>query len=45
MTRVASEYHSSAKVKMVRRPNRSDSGLNSRVPMNMPLKVEATRAA
>ena len=45
IARVASEYHSSAKVKMVRRPNKSDSGLNTIVPMNMPLKVDATSAA
>ena len=42
---VASEYHTRAKVKMVRRPNRSLNELNSRVPTNMPRKVEATRLA
>ena len=45
MTMVASEYHSSAKVKIARRPNRSDSQENTSVPTNMPENVEATRLA
>lgn len=42
---VATEYHSNAKVKTVRRPYRSDIQLNTSVPMNMPVKVAATKAA
>ena len=43
--RVASEYQTRAKVKIVRRPKKSDSGLSSIVPMNMPAKVAAIRLA
>ena len=45
MTKVAIEYQTSAKVKIVRRPKKSESGLSSMVPMNMPRKVAATRLA
>src|SRR5215472_17266433 len=45
MIRVASEYQTRAKVKIVRRPKKSDSGLSNTVPMNMPAKVAAIRLA
>src|SRR3984957_2578006 len=45
ITNVASEYQTRAKVKIVRRQNRADSELNSNVPANMPIKVEAMRLA
>src|SRR5215469_13769608 len=39
------EYQSSAKVKIERRPNRSDSQLNASVPMNRPRNKAATKLA
>ena len=38
MMKAPTEYHSSAKVKMERRPKRSESQLKTSVPMNIPAK-------
>ena len=45
MTKAPIEYQSSAKVKIERRPNRSDSQLNASVPMNSPRNKAATKLA
>ena len=45
MTSAPIEYQSSAKVKIERRPKRSETQLNASVPMNMPAKPAATKLA
>ena len=45
MMKAPTEYHSSAKVKIERRPKRSDSQLNTSVPMNRPVNSAATKLA
>ena len=45
MTNAPIEYQSSAKVKIERRPNRSESRLNASVPMNKPKNNAATKLA
>jgi len=45
MTKAPIEYHSSAKVKIERRPNRSDSQLKASVPMKRPRNRAATKLA
>ena len=45
MMKAPIEYHSSAKVKIERRPKRSDSQLNTSVPMNRPVNSAATKLA
>ena len=45
MMKAPIEYHSSAKVKIERRPKRSDSQLKASVPMNMPAKPAAMKLA
>jgi len=45
MTRVAAVYHSSDRVKIARRPNRSAICEKTIVPMNRPLKVAAANVA
>src|SRR6516225_1973445 len=45
MTKAPIEYQSSAKVKIERRPNRSDSQLKASVPVNRPRKSAATKLA
>ena len=45
MTSEPSEYHSSAKVKIERRPKRSESQLNAMVPMNRPVNSAAMKLA
>jgi hypothetical protein len=39
------EYHSSEKVKMARRPKRSESQLNAMVPRNRPVNSAAMKLA
>ena len=45
MTSAPIEYQSSAKVKIERRPKRSDTQLKASVPMNIPAKPAATKLA
>ena len=45
MMKAPTEYHSSAKVKMDRRPKRSESQLKTSVPINIPAKSAATKLA
>ncbi len=45
MISAPAEYQSSAKVKIERRPKRSESQLKASVPMNIPANSEATKLA
>ena len=45
ITTLATVYHSSEKVKMVRRPKRSATKPNSAVPRNRPENIAATKLA
>ncbi len=45
MMKAPTEYHNSAKVKIERRPKRSDSQLKASVPMNRPRNNAATKLA
>ena len=45
MMKAPTEYHNSAKVKIERRPKRSDSQEKAMVPMNRPRNSAATKLA